>query len=86
MTAWTDAGTPVVIQGLKVRALLADLLVHEGRIERGSDMGGAKLKPGNASLLARSRSSSALCCSPSTFQSSAYQRCRSLAAGQPHSW
>jgi uncharacterized membrane protein HdeD (DUF308 family) len=36
--AWTDAGTPVVIQGLKVRALLTDLLVHEGRIERGSDM------------------------------------------------
>jgi len=31
VTAWTDAGTPVVIQGLKVRALLADLLVHEGR-------------------------------------------------------
>jgi uncharacterized membrane protein HdeD (DUF308 family) len=35
--AWTDAGTPVVIQGLKTRTL-ADLLVHEGRIERGSDM------------------------------------------------
>ncbi len=31
VTAWTDAGTPVLIQGLKVRALLADLLVHEGR-------------------------------------------------------
>jgi predicted ATPase/DNA-binding SARP family transcriptional activator len=31
VTAWTDAGTPVTIQGLKVRALLADLLVHEGR-------------------------------------------------------
>ncbi|WP_350274865.1 BTAD domain-containing putative transcriptional regulator [Kribbella sp. HUAS MG21] len=31
VTAWTDAGTPVVVQGLKVRALLADLLVHEGR-------------------------------------------------------
>ncbi|MFB6726240.1 BTAD domain-containing putative transcriptional regulator [Kribbella sp. NPDC056345] len=31
VTAWTDAGEPVVIQGLKVRALLADLLVHEGR-------------------------------------------------------
>ncbi|HEY3556059.1 MAG TPA: BTAD domain-containing putative transcriptional regulator [Kribbella sp.] len=31
VTAWTDAGEPVVVQGLKVRALLADLLVHEGR-------------------------------------------------------
>ncbi len=31
VTAWTDAGEPVTIQGLKVRALLADLLVHEGR-------------------------------------------------------
>ncbi|MEV5963730.1 BTAD domain-containing putative transcriptional regulator [Kribbella sp. NPDC051952] len=31
VTAWTDTGTPVVVQGLKVRALLADLLVHEGR-------------------------------------------------------
>ncbi|GAA2809538.1 BTAD domain-containing putative transcriptional regulator [Kribbella solani] len=31
VTAWTDAGTPVVVQGLKVRALLADLLVHEGQ-------------------------------------------------------
>ncbi|GAA1555500.1 BTAD domain-containing putative transcriptional regulator [Kribbella hippodromi] len=31
VTAWTAAGTPVAIQGLKVRALLADLLVHEGR-------------------------------------------------------
>jgi predicted ATPase/DNA-binding SARP family transcriptional activator len=31
VTAWTDAGTPVLIPGLKVRALLADLLVHEGR-------------------------------------------------------
>ncbi|GAA0624342.1 tetratricopeptide repeat protein [Kribbella sandramycini] len=31
VTAWTDAGEPVVIQGLKVRALLADLLAHEGR-------------------------------------------------------
>jgi len=31
VTAWTDAGVPVTIQGLKVRALLADLLVHEGR-------------------------------------------------------
>jgi predicted ATPase/DNA-binding SARP family transcriptional activator len=30
VTAWTDAGEPVVVQGLKVRALLADLLVHEG--------------------------------------------------------
>ena len=29
VTAWTDAGKPVTIQGLKVRALLADLLVHE---------------------------------------------------------
>jgi DNA-binding SARP family transcriptional activator len=31
VTAWTDAGEPVTIQGLKVRALMADLLVHEGR-------------------------------------------------------
>ncbi|WP_433159663.1 BTAD domain-containing putative transcriptional regulator [Kribbella sp. CA-247076] len=31
VTAWTDAGEPVTIQGLKVRALLADLLAHEGR-------------------------------------------------------
>ncbi|TDD15357.1 tetratricopeptide repeat protein [Kribbella turkmenica] len=31
VTAWTDAGEPVAIQGLKVRALLADLLAHEGR-------------------------------------------------------
>lgn len=31
VTAWTDAGEPVTIQGLKVRAVLADLLVHEGR-------------------------------------------------------
>ncbi|MEV0801675.1 BTAD domain-containing putative transcriptional regulator [Kribbella sp. NPDC050281] len=31
VTAWTDAGEPVTIPGLKVRALLADLLVHEGR-------------------------------------------------------
>jgi predicted ATPase/DNA-binding SARP family transcriptional activator len=31
VTAWTDAGDPVTVQGLKVRALLADLLVHEGR-------------------------------------------------------
>jgi predicted ATPase/DNA-binding SARP family transcriptional activator len=31
VAAWTDAGTPVPIPGLKVRALLADLLVHSGR-------------------------------------------------------
>jgi predicted ATPase/DNA-binding SARP family transcriptional activator len=31
VTAWTDGGEPVTIPGLKVRALLADLLVHEGR-------------------------------------------------------
>src|SRR5215207_10924547 len=29
--AWTDSGQPVTVPGLKVRALLADLLVHEGR-------------------------------------------------------
>lgn len=28
---WTDSGEPVTIPGRKVRALLADLLVHEGR-------------------------------------------------------
>ncbi|WP_327087170.1 winged helix-turn-helix domain-containing protein [Nonomuraea sp. NBC_01738] len=32
VTAWTDAGDPVAIPGLKVRALLADLLAHEGRV------------------------------------------------------
>ncbi|GGT03392.1 hypothetical protein GCM10010156_71610 [Planobispora rosea] len=31
LAVWTDAGDPVVIPGLKVRALLADLLVHEGQ-------------------------------------------------------
>src|SRR2546423_1514287 len=31
VTAWTVAGTPVPIPGLKVRALLADLIVHNGR-------------------------------------------------------
>ncbi|MEV6417945.1 BTAD domain-containing putative transcriptional regulator [Kribbella sp. NPDC051718] len=31
VTAWTDSGEPVTVPGLKVRALLADLLVHEGR-------------------------------------------------------
>jgi predicted ATPase/DNA-binding SARP family transcriptional activator len=31
VTAWTDGGEPVTIPGLKVRALLADLLLHEGR-------------------------------------------------------
>ncbi|HET6299618.1 MAG TPA: BTAD domain-containing putative transcriptional regulator [Kribbella sp.] len=31
VTAWTDGGRAVTIPGLKVRALLADLLVHEGR-------------------------------------------------------
>ena len=31
VTAWTDGGEPVTVPGLKVRALLADLLVHEGR-------------------------------------------------------
>ncbi|MEU5860909.1 BTAD domain-containing putative transcriptional regulator [Nonomuraea sp. NPDC047529] len=30
LAVWTDAGEPVTIPGLKVRALLADLLVHEG--------------------------------------------------------
>src|SRR5215470_3922226 len=52
VTAWTDAGTPVVIQGLKVRALLADLLVHEGRPVPADrlidDLWGADL-PGNPS-------------------------------------
>ncbi|GAA1158063.1 BTAD domain-containing putative transcriptional regulator [Kribbella jejuensis] len=50
VTAWTDAGKPVVIQGLKVRALLADLLVHEGRPVPGDrlvdDLWGSEL-PGN---------------------------------------
>src|SRR4051794_37566462 len=31
VTAWTDDGETVTVPGLKVRALLADLLVHEGR-------------------------------------------------------
>jgi predicted ATPase/DNA-binding SARP family transcriptional activator len=31
LAVWTDGGEPVAIPGLKVRALLADLLVHEGR-------------------------------------------------------
>ncbi|GGP05135.1 winged helix-turn-helix domain-containing protein [Nonomuraea glycinis] len=30
LAVWTDAGEPVTIPGTKVRALLADLLVHEG--------------------------------------------------------
>ncbi|WP_432988714.1 BTAD domain-containing putative transcriptional regulator [Dactylosporangium sp. CA-233914] len=31
LTVWTTSGTPVGVPGLKVRTLLADLLVHEGR-------------------------------------------------------
>ncbi|MFF5205922.1 BTAD domain-containing putative transcriptional regulator [Streptosporangium sp. NPDC000396] len=31
LAVWTDGGEPVTIPGLKVRALLADLLVHQGR-------------------------------------------------------
>ncbi|WP_162908302.1 AfsR/SARP family transcriptional regulator, partial [Allorhizocola rhizosphaerae] len=31
LAVWTEAGEPVSIPGRKVRALLADLLVHEGR-------------------------------------------------------
>jgi predicted ATPase/DNA-binding SARP family transcriptional activator len=31
LAVWTDAGEPVAVPGRKVRALLADLLVHEGR-------------------------------------------------------
>lgn len=31
LTVWTDAGEPVTVPGKKVRALLADLLVHGGR-------------------------------------------------------
>ncbi|MHA6627473.1 BTAD domain-containing putative transcriptional regulator [Pseudonocardia sichuanensis] len=31
LAVWTDGGTPVAVPGRKVRALLADLLVHEGR-------------------------------------------------------
>ncbi|TDC87439.1 BTAD domain-containing putative transcriptional regulator [Actinomadura sp. 7K507] len=31
LAVWTDDGGPVAVPGLKVRALLADLLVHEGR-------------------------------------------------------
>lgn len=30
LTVWTDDGRPVTVPGLKVRALLADLLLHEG--------------------------------------------------------
>ncbi|MFC0531868.1 BTAD domain-containing putative transcriptional regulator [Phytohabitans kaempferiae] len=31
LAVWTDAGEPVTVPGRKVRALLADLLAHEGR-------------------------------------------------------
>ncbi|GAA4452395.1 BTAD domain-containing putative transcriptional regulator [Phytohabitans houttuyneae] len=31
LAVWTDAGEPVAVPGRKVRALLADLLVHEGQ-------------------------------------------------------
>lgn len=31
VAVWTSGGDPVAVPGLKVRALLADLLVHEGR-------------------------------------------------------
>jgi predicted ATPase/DNA-binding SARP family transcriptional activator len=31
LAVWTDRGEPVAVPGRKVRALLADLLVHEGR-------------------------------------------------------
>ncbi|WP_435233806.1 BTAD domain-containing putative transcriptional regulator [Micromonospora aurantiaca (nom. illeg.)] len=31
VAVWTSDGTPVAVPGLKVRGLLADLLVHEGR-------------------------------------------------------
>ncbi|MEE3920428.1 winged helix-turn-helix domain-containing protein [Micromonospora sp. BRA006-A] len=31
VAVWTSDGTPVTVPGLKVRGLLADLLVHEGR-------------------------------------------------------
>src|SRR3954447_17493902 len=31
LSSWTEEGEPVRIPGAKVRALLADLLVHEGR-------------------------------------------------------
>ncbi|MFD8528002.1 BTAD domain-containing putative transcriptional regulator [Streptosporangium canum] len=31
VAVWTSAGEPVAVPGLKVRALLADLLLHEGR-------------------------------------------------------
>ncbi|MGI5131544.1 BTAD domain-containing putative transcriptional regulator [Pseudonocardia sp. CA-107938] len=32
LAVWTDDGTPVVVPGAKVRALLADLLVHRGTL------------------------------------------------------
>ncbi|GIH94164.1 BTAD domain-containing putative transcriptional regulator [Planobispora siamensis] len=32
VTVWTDRGEAVAVPGLKVRALLADLLAHEGRV------------------------------------------------------
>jgi predicted ATPase/DNA-binding SARP family transcriptional activator len=32
LAVWTDAGAPVVVPGAKVRALLADLLVHRGSL------------------------------------------------------
>jgi predicted ATPase/DNA-binding SARP family transcriptional activator len=32
LAVWTDLGEPVTVPGRKVRALLADLLVHEGRV------------------------------------------------------
>ena len=32
LAVWTDSGAPVVVPGAKVRALLADLLVHRGNL------------------------------------------------------
>ncbi|MFH5211189.1 BTAD domain-containing putative transcriptional regulator [Antrihabitans sp. NCIMB 15449] len=51
VAAWTEAGEPVVVSGVKVRALLADLLVHAGRpvsADRLIDDIWSEAPPGNA--------------------------------------
>ncbi|PRX01774.1 UNVERIFIED_ORG: transcriptional regulator, partial [Actinomadura viridilutea] len=53
VAVWTDDGSPVAVPGRKVRALLADLLVHEGRPVPADrlidDLWGAR-PPGNPAL------------------------------------
>ena len=61
VAVWTSSGTSVAVPGLKVRALLADLLLHEGRpvpAERLiADIWGERT-PGNPSAPSRPRSHS----------------------------